>query len=96
MPSIVRGEVGGLSTTSVSMMLVSAALFDAERSLANSPVATRRRDILGMPYVCGIVRQRGLVWCGLGLSGGRYFKNGEEDGFGEYGGELEFAEGKLD
>ena len=46
-----RGEDGWCNTTSVKMTPVSAARLEAVSSFASCPVATRRREIEGIPYV---------------------------------------------
>lgn len=51
-------DVGSLNANSSSKTPVSAIRLDAVWISASCPVATRREDTLGMPYVCALTVSR--------------------------------------
>ena len=54
-------DVGSLSANSSSRTPVSATRFDAVSTSASCPVATRREETLGIPYVYGLIVSRCLA-----------------------------------
>ena len=55
-------DVGSLSANSSSRTPVSAIRFDAVSTSASCPVATRREDTLGIPYVCSSTVSKCYLW----------------------------------
>lgn len=60
-------DVGSLSANSSSRTPVSATRFDAVPTSASCPVATRREETLGIPYVYGSIVSRCWSYWGASL-----------------------------